>query len=419
VKCPSCGNENREGAAFCGGCGARLVAKCASCGADLDAGSKFCTSCGTPVAAAAAPAAPTPPAPPISGPAAVDDTKATVTIGSSAAAAGPAEVDDTKATVIRTSAPPSKPTTPTPPVPPPPTKPAEEPAGTPRAASALRIGGDLAYTVKELVELCWRHWDEAKKQFGAGNFEPWLASMGLSDLARQCESLRKGSREDLTTGMEDFLRATKVSVGRDIVAALPPREQARRLGIKADIVFCLDTTGSMSAMIEGLKATAVKFASEVAEAVIDYRLGLIGFGDLFIKEEMSIYPLTDDVLVFQKRVKDIPRTGGGDIPESALEAVKEALDFRFRPKAQKIIILITDAPPHDPDSQGSTGADVLRQLLGKEALCFVIGPRIPLYARFAEETMAAFFQISSDADYLPILGRLAGAVTASMLGRLK
>jgi len=412
VKCPSCGNENREGAAFCGGCGARLAAKCASCGADLDAGAKFCTSCGTPVAAAPAPSAPTPPAPPVAGPVAVDDAKATVIIGKSDTA-GPVEVDDTKATVIKSVKPPTTPTAPTP------AKPAEEPADTPRAASALRIGGDSAYTVKELVELCWRHWDEAKKQFGAGNFEPWLASMGLSELARQCESLRKASREDLTTGMEDLLRATKVSVGRDIVATLPPREQARRLGIKADIVFCLDTTGSMSAMIEGLKATAVKFAGEVADAVIDYRLGLIGFGDLFIKEEMSVYPLTDDVHVFQKRVQDIPRTGGGDIPESALEAVKEAMDFKFRPKAQKIVILITDAPPHDPDSQGSTGEEVLRQMLGKEVLCFVIGPRIPLYTRFAEETMAAFFQISSDADYLPILGRLAGAVTASMLGRLK
>jgi len=413
MKCPSCGNENREGAAFCGGCGARFVAKCASCGAELDAGAKFCTGCGTPVAAAApsAPTPPTPPEPPIAGkPVAVDDTKATVIIGSSAAA-GPVEVDDTKATVIKSAKPPPVPTSPA--------KTAEEPADTPRAASAVRIGGDSAYTVKELVELCWRHWDEAKKQFGAGNFEPWLTSMGLSDLARQCESLRKASREDLTSGMEDFLRATKVPVGRDIVTTLPPREQARRLGIKADIVFCLDTTGSMSAMIEGLKSTAVKFAGEVADAVIDYRLGLIGFGDLFIKEEMSVYPLTDEVLVFQKRVKDIPRTGGGDIPESALEAVKKAMEFSFRPKAQKIVVLITDAPPHDPDSQGSSGEDVLRLMFAKEVLCFVIGPRIPLYTRFAEETAAAFFQISSDADYLPILGRLAGAVTASMLGRLK
>lgn len=48
MKCPSCSKDNREGAAFCDGCGAPLAPKCANCDAQLRPGAKFCDTCGTP-----------------------------------------------------------------------------------------------------------------------------------------------------------------------------------------------------------------------------------------------------------------------------------------------------------------------------------------------------------------------------------
>jgi predicted ATPase/class 3 adenylate cyclase len=55
VICPSCGQENREGARFCGACAASLAPElaCASCGALNPAGQKFCDACGHPFGAAA------------------------------------------------------------------------------------------------------------------------------------------------------------------------------------------------------------------------------------------------------------------------------------------------------------------------------------------------------------------------------
>jgi len=46
--CRSCGDENPEGAVFCGGCGGSLtvVADCPGCGAENPAGKKFCNACG-------------------------------------------------------------------------------------------------------------------------------------------------------------------------------------------------------------------------------------------------------------------------------------------------------------------------------------------------------------------------------------
>jgi len=48
MRCSSCGQENREGARFCGGCAAPLgdVIACPHCGTSNPTGQKFCDSCG-------------------------------------------------------------------------------------------------------------------------------------------------------------------------------------------------------------------------------------------------------------------------------------------------------------------------------------------------------------------------------------
>ncbi len=51
MNCPSCGHENREGAAFCGECGQSLAVeqRCPQCDSPNPAGQKFCDSCGHPL----------------------------------------------------------------------------------------------------------------------------------------------------------------------------------------------------------------------------------------------------------------------------------------------------------------------------------------------------------------------------------
>src|SRR5436190_22225916 len=46
MRCPACGNENREGAKFCRGCGASFLSTCPKCGATLSPEGRFCDSCG-------------------------------------------------------------------------------------------------------------------------------------------------------------------------------------------------------------------------------------------------------------------------------------------------------------------------------------------------------------------------------------
>ena len=48
--CPSCGQENSEGAIFCHDCGTALPLSCPNCGAEVQAGAEVCDSCATPIA---------------------------------------------------------------------------------------------------------------------------------------------------------------------------------------------------------------------------------------------------------------------------------------------------------------------------------------------------------------------------------
>src|SRR4029450_12895790 len=51
TNCPSCGHQNRDVAAFCESCGARLALarSCPRCGTELRSAARFCDSCGQPV----------------------------------------------------------------------------------------------------------------------------------------------------------------------------------------------------------------------------------------------------------------------------------------------------------------------------------------------------------------------------------
>ena len=119
---------------------------------------------------------------------------------------------------------------------------------------------------------------------------------------------------------------------------------------QADIVFVLDVTASMQNQIDGLKTGIGKFASDLAGAKLDARFGCIAFRDLEIGEPSEILkfngsPFTDSADAFGREVGRLRADGGGDLPESSLEAIIEAAGYDFRKGATRSLILITDAAP--------------------------------------------------------------------------
>jgi FHA domain/Integrin beta chain VWA domain len=128
-------------------------------------------------------------------------------------------------------------------------------------------------------------------------------------------------------------------------------------GRPVDIVFVLDVTESMQPYIDAVKQNVIAFAHDLQSNSRDYRLGLVTFEDYVV----SAYPdcncpyrnsFTSDVKQFSDWVGSLHAGGGGDIPEDQLDALAYAAKFPFRPEAEGIIIIVTDAPPHH-DGDGS------------------------------------------------------------------
>jgi hypothetical protein len=134
-------------------------------------------------------------------------------------------------------------------------------------------------------------------------------------------------------------------------------------GRPVDIVFVLDVTESMQPYIDAVKQNVIAFAQDLQSNSRDYRLGLVTFEDYVV----SAYPdcncayrnsFTSDVKQFTDWVGSLHAGGGGDIPEDQLDALAYAAKFPFRPEAEGIIIIVTDAPPHhDGDGSADTAHD--------------------------------------------------------------
>jgi hypothetical protein len=134
-------------------------------------------------------------------------------------------------------------------------------------------------------------------------------------------------------------------------------------GRPVDIVFVMDVTESMQPYVDAVKQNVIAFAQDLQSNSRDYRLGLVTFEDYVV----SAYPdcncayrnsFTSDVKQFSEWVGSLHAGGGGDIPEDQLDALAYAAKFPFRPEAEGIIIIVTDAPPHhDGDSSADTSHD--------------------------------------------------------------
>ncbi|MGD0075498.1 MAG: FHA domain-containing protein [Candidatus Binataceae bacterium] len=122
-------------------------------------------------------------------------------------------------------------------------------------------------------------------------------------------------------------------------------------GRPVDIVFVFDITESMQPYIDAVKQNVITFAQDLASNNRDYRLGLVTFEDYVVSKEPDCNcpyrnKMTGNVQEFISWVGGLHAGGGGDIPEDQLDALAYAATFPFRPEAQGILILITDAPNH-------------------------------------------------------------------------
>lgn len=115
-------------------------------------------------------------------------------------------------------------------------------------------------------------------------------------------------------------------------------------------MFLQDCTGSqqpyIKASTDAILDISTRIASSAKIAPDGLRLRLIGFRDAGDEYVTKPFPFTTDVSVMRSNLGTLVATGGGDGPEAVAEALDAALFSEWRVDATKLVILITDAPPH-------------------------------------------------------------------------
>ena len=147
---------------------------------------------------------------------------------------------------------------------------------------------------------------------------------------------------------------------------------------RVEVCFVLDTTGSMSGLIEGAKQKIWGIANDIvaAKPTPEVRFGLVGYrdrGDDYITKRVE---LTDDLDAVHAKLKEFNAAGGGDTPESVSEALDEAvekIEWSKDKSVLKIIYLVGDAPPHEykdgKDWRKACEAAVKRDLIINTVQC--------------------------------------------------
>ncbi|MDL2271482.1 VWA domain-containing protein [Desulfovibrio sp. OttesenSCG-928-I05] len=122
---------------------------------------------------------------------------------------------------------------------------------------------------------------------------------------------------------------------------------------QVEVVFVLDTTGSMAALIDGAKKKIWSIANVIIDKNPDasVRFGLVGYRDLGDEYVTRHFSLTEDVQAIYGQLLAFKADGGGDTPESVNEALDVAINKMHwsdstRITADRILFLVGDAPPH-------------------------------------------------------------------------
>ena len=120
---------------------------------------------------------------------------------------------------------------------------------------------------------------------------------------------------------------------------------------KVDVVFVLDTTGSMGGLIQTAKEKIWSIATTMASAqpTPEIRIGLVAYRDRGDSYVTKIVDLSDDLDSVYASLMDFEADGGGDTPESVNKALYDAvhnMSWSQEDQAYQVIFLVGDAPPH-------------------------------------------------------------------------
>jgi Mg-chelatase subunit ChlD len=206
----------------------------------------------------------------------------------------------------------------------------------------------------------------------------------------------------LSLGMVTALASTYTPEPTD--PAPNPNPEA---GKTLEMVFVLDTTGSMGGLIDGAKQRIWGIVNEVMQtpAKPNVRVGLVAYrdhGDAYVTQ---VLPITNDLDKVYTTLMEYRADGGGDGPEDVRQALADGVRRAgwSKPDAAtaQIVFLVGDAPPHDdyaqePDTLTTTAEAVKVGMIVNTIQCGGDETTRQVWQQIARRGEGQYFAIAQD-----------------------
>jgi hypothetical protein len=193
-----------------------------------------------------------------------------------------------------------------------------------------------------------------------------------------------------------------------------PQTRAKTKGV-ADVVFLIDVTGSMAPIIDALRKNIETFVDSLstgdannAAPVRDWRGKVVGYRDIEAAQSEGLewyedHPFVRDTVALKAQLAGLKAQGGGDEPESLLDALykvanmeasskgaqsEDANKWRYRSDAARVVVVFTDAPFKEtmsiPEAKGGALQDVANIVMANRIILSLFAPNFEGYDRLSQ-----------------------------------
>lgn len=187
--------------------------------------------------------------------------------------------------------------------------------------------------------------------------------------------------------------------------AIPPVELNSH-GPTMEMVFVLDTTGSMGGLLTGAKQRIWGIVNEVMQtsSLSSVKVGLVAYRDRGDQYVTQVLPLTEDLDKVYSVLMEYVAGGGGDHPENVRRALAQGVANAgwSQPSAKhaQILFLVGDAPPKDyadePDPLTTADLAVKQGIIVNTIQCGTSAETKQVWEGIARRGQGQYFLIPSD-----------------------
>lgn len=193
-----------------------------------------------------------------------------------------------------------------------------------------------------------------------------------------------------------------------------PTARPKTKGV-ADIVFLIDVSGSMAPCIDALRTNIEIFIDSLsrgegnnAAPVKDWRGKVVGYRDIDSAQDDGLAWLNDnefvrDTAALKAQLGQLQAAGGGDEPESLLDALfqvasmeavpkgsqsEDPAKWRYRSDAARVVVVFTDASFKEtmnlPQAKGGSLQDVANVIMANRIILSLFAPNFEGYDRLSQ-----------------------------------